>query len=306
MKTLVTGGAGFIGSHLVDKLVRCGHDVRVLDNLSTGNLSNIEHHLKTGKVDFVKGDINDSETVMNSVKGCNSIAHLAAIISVPFSVKNPQLTYETNIGGTLNLLHAGALLGVKKFVFISSCAVYGDPVYLPVDEAHPTNPLSPYAESKLLGERYCIGFHERTDLKSVIFRLFNVYGPRQGLNEYSGVITRFIDRLKLGQPLLIYGDGAQTRDFVHVSTVVEAIFRVLNCSKADGEIMNIGTGKSVTIKELAQTILDNVNSDLKISYEPPRTGDIKFSYGNASKVKQLLDLTSEISLATGLQELQKR
>ncbi|MCW4024553.1 MAG: NAD-dependent epimerase/dehydratase family protein [Candidatus Bathyarchaeota archaeon] len=306
MKILVTGGAGFIGSHLIDRLVNCGHDVRVLDNLSTGNLSNIESHIKTGKVDFIKGDINDFETVTESVKDCNSIAHLAAIVSVPFSVKNPQLTYETNIGGTLNLLAAGAQKGVSKFVFISSCAVYGDPTYLPIDEVHPTNPLSPYAESKLLAERYCIGFHERANLKSVIFRLFNVYGPRQGSNEYSGVITKFIDRLRLDQPLVIYGDGTQTRDFVHVSTVVEAIFRALNCNKADGEILNIGTGKSVTIKELAQTILDNAHSKLKISYEDTREGDIKFSYGNFSKLKQLLDLNAGISLSAGLQELQKR
>jgi UDP-glucose 4-epimerase len=303
MNVLVTGGAGFIGSHLVDRMVSCGCKVRVLDNLSTGQLSNISSHIKSGKVDFIEGDINDFELVKKSVKDCDAIAHLAAVISVPFSVKNPKLTCETNIGGTLNLLSAAAEKAVSKFVFISSCAVYGDPKYLPVDEAHPTNPLSPYAESKLLAERYCIGFHERQLLKTVVFRLFNVYGPRQGLNEYSGVITRFIERLKQNQPLIIYGDGAQTRDFVHVSYVVDAIQNALQTSKADGEVLNIGTGKSVTVNELAKTIIDSTGLTQKISHEAPREGDIKFSYANASKAKQLLGLGSCVNLTDGLKDL---
>jgi UDP-glucose 4-epimerase len=174
-----------------------------------------------------------------------------------------------------------------------------------VDDQHPTNPVSPYAESKLLGERYCLGFHERQLIKSVVFRLFNVYGPRQGLNEYSGVITKFIDRLKSGQPLTIYGDGSQTRDFVHVSTVIEAIHTVLQSSKANGEILNIGTGKSVTIKELAQTLLDSAHSNQKITYEAAREGDIKFSYANNSKAKQLLNLQSKMTLSEGIQDLLK-
>jgi UDP-glucose 4-epimerase len=303
MKVLVTGGAGFIGSHLVDRLVNSGSTVRVIDNLSTGNLSNIEGYVKSGKVDFIEGDINDFELVKKSVQGCDAIAHLAAIISVPFSVKNPKLTFETNIGGTLNLLTAATEKRVGKLVFISSCAVYGEPAYLPIDELHPTNPLSPYAESKLLAERYCLGFHERQLLKSVIFRLFNVYGQRQGLNEYSGVMTKFIDRIGSNKPLVIYGDGSQTRDFVHVSTVVEAIHFALQGSKADGEVLNIGTGKAVTIKELAQTLLNSTQSKLKISYEAARSGDIKFSYANNSKAKQMLGLGSGVCLSDGLQDL---
>jgi UDP-glucose 4-epimerase len=305
MRVLVTGGAGFIGSHLVDRLVNDGSSVRVLDNLSTGKLSNIEGHIKSGKVDFVQGDITDFDLVKKTVKDCDAVAHLAAIISVPFSVKNPKQTCETNIGGTLNLLSAAAEKGVGKFVFISSCAVYGEPSYLPVDELHPTNPVSPYAESKLLGERYCLGFHERRLLKSVVFRLFNVYGPRQGLNEYSGVITKFIDRLKTGQPLIIYGDGSQTRDFVHVSTVVDAIHSALQSNRANGEILNIGTGTSVTIKELAQTLLNSVHSNQKITYEAAREGDIKFSYANNAKAKKLLDLQSKVTLSEGVQDLLK-
>jgi UDP-glucose 4-epimerase len=306
MYVLVTGGAGFIGSHLVDKLVSSGCNVRVLDNLSSGKTSNIEGHLKSGKVELIEGDINNFETVKGAVKGCDAIAHLAAIISVPFSMKNPKLTCETNIGGTLNLLSNAAEKNVGKFVFISSCAVYGEPKYLPVDEVHPTNPLSPYAESKLLAERYCLGFHERQLLKSVVFRLFNVYGPRQGLNEYSGVITKFIDRLRSGQPLVIYGDGSQTRDFVHVSSVAEAIKNALLGSTGDGEVLNIGTGKSVSVKELAQTLLKSAHSKLTISYEAPRAGEIKFSYANTSKAKRLLGLESGVCLSDGLRDLLKK
>jgi UDP-glucose 4-epimerase len=305
MKVLVTGGAGFIGSHLVDHLVSHGYKVCVLDNLSSGKLSNIEGHIKNGSVEFINGDINNFDIVKKSVKGCNAIAHLAAIISVPFSVKNPKLTYETNISGTLNLLSAGAEQGVCKFIFVSSCAVYGEPTYLPIDESHPTNPVSPYAESKLLGERCCLGFHERQLLKAVVFRLFNVYGPRQGLNEYSGVITKFIDCLKQNSPLVIYGDGSQTRDFVHVSSVVEAIYNGLQSSKADGEILNIGTGKCSTITELAQVLLKAGNSNQEISYQAPREGDIKFSYANASKAKRLLELKSDVSLPEGIKDLLK-
>ena len=160
-KVLVTGGAGFIGSHLVDKLVDKGYAVRVIDNLSTGNMANIKAHVDAGKVDFVKGDIRDVSLVKRSIKGVDLVFHLAAQTSVPFSVENPQLTYDTNVAGTLNLLASCARQKVGKFVFVSSCAVYGEPRYLPVDEKHPTNPISPYAESKLAGERYCLGFDER-------------------------------------------------------------------------------------------------------------------------------------------------
>jgi UDP-glucose 4-epimerase len=200
---LVTGGAGFIGSHLVDQLVNSGYNVRVIDNLSTGKLTNIQEHIENGTVDFVEGDIKDLEQVKNCVHGVDAVLHLAAITSVPFSVKNPTLTYETNVAGTLNLLVSLAKEKVGKFVFISSCAVYGEPQYLPINENHPTNPISPYAESKLLGERYCIEFNENKLLKAVALRFFNVYGLRQGINDYSGVITKFVDQLKQGLPLIV-------------------------------------------------------------------------------------------------------
>lgn len=300
---LVTGGAGFIGSHLVDRLVNNDYNVRVLDNLSTGKLSNIQEHVENGRVDFVEGDIKDFEQVKKCVHGVDAVMHLAAVTSVPFSVKNPALTYETNVVGTLNLLVSLAKEKVGKFVFISSCAVYGEPQYLPVDEDHPTNPISPYAESKLLGERYCFGFHENKLLKAVALRFFNVYGLRQGLNDYSGVITRFIDRIKQGSSLIVYGDGSQTRDFVHVSNIVEAIQGSLEKESAEGQVFNIGSGKPTSIDELANTILSLAGSNLGVVHEAPRLGDIKHSYADASKASKLLDYKPTKALRDGLREI---
>ena len=303
ISVLVTGGAGFIGSHLVDRLVRSGYSVRVLDNLSTGKLSNIQGHISSGEVDFVEGDIKDLETVKNSVHGVDAVLHLAAVTSVPFSVKNPDLTYETNIAGTLNLLACFAKEKVGKFVFISSCAVYGEPQYLPVNEDHPANPISPYAETKLLGERYSLGFNENKLLKSVALRFFNVYGLRQGLNDYSGVITRFIDRIKQGLSLIVYGDGSQTRDFVHVSNIVETIMGSLEKESAEGQVFNIGSGKPTSIDELAKTILSLAGSNLGVVHEASRPGDIKDSYADVSKATKLLDYSPKMTLSDGLCEI---
>jgi UDP-glucose 4-epimerase len=303
LSVLVTGGAGFIGSHLVDRLVSSGYTVRVIDNLSTGKLENIKGHIENGKIEFVKGDIKDLEQVKKCVHGVDAVLHLAAVTSVPFSVKNPTLTYETNVAGTLNLLVSLAKERVGKFVFISSCAVYGDPKYLPVDENNPANPISPYAESKLLGEHYSLGFHENRLLKAVALRFFNVYGPRQGLNDYSGVITRFIDRVKQGLPLIVYGDGSQTRDFVYISDIVDAIQSCIENEAAEGQIFNIGSGKATSINELAKTILTLNGSNLEIIHEAPRDGDIKHSYADVSKAGKMLNFESKFSLKDGLPAL---
>ena len=302
-RALVTGGAGFIGSHLVDRLVSGDCHVRVIDNLSTGKLANISQHLREGVIDFVKGDIKDFELVRKCVHDLDAVVHLAAITSVPFSVKQPEVTYETNVAGTLNLLNACAEARVRKFVFISSCAVYGEPEYLPVDERHPTNPISPYAESKLLGERHCLDFHRKRLLKSVVLRLFNVYGSRQGVNDYSGVITKFIDRSKQKAPLIIYGDGSQTRDFVNVHDVVEAVLKALETEASEGEVFNIGFGAATSVNELAQHILDLAGLNLEISYEQPRAGDIKNTYANISKAEKLLGYKPAVSLHAGLRAL---
>jgi len=300
---LVTGGAGFIGSHLVDRLVKSDYHVRVLDNLSTGNLSNIENHIDSGKIDFIEGDIEDAELVKKCTRDISAVVHLAARTSVPFSVENPDATCATNIMGTLNLLVSSAERKVGKFVFISSCAVYGEPKYLPLDEKHLTEPISPYAESKLIAEQFCLGFHKRQLLTSVVLRLFNVYGPRQSINDYSGVITRFIDRGKQGLPLVIYGDGSQTRDFVNVHDVSEAILSSLETDNAEGEILHIGSGVPTSIRALAEAVLESAGLNVEIIHEKPRLGDIKHSYANVSKAKKLLGYEPKVSLRDGLQDL---
>jgi UDP-glucose 4-epimerase len=300
---LVTGGAGFIGSHIVDRLISSGYSVRVLDDLSTGKLSNISVHVKSGEVDFVEGNVRDASTVKTVVKDVDASIHLAAITSVPFSVENPNDTFETNVTGTLNLLSACAAENVSKLILISSCAVYGEPESLPVDEQHPTNPISPYAESKLAAEKFCLGFHKRSLIKSVVLRLFNVYGHRQTVNDYSGVITRFVERCKQCSPLIIYGDGSQTRDFVNVQDVVDAVLKSLENKDAEGEIFNVGSGKPTSVYELAKAVLEITQSDSEIRFDKPRAGDIKDSYADISKAAQLLDYKPRFSLREGLQAL---
>ena len=303
MKVLVTGGAGFIGSHLVDRLVDEGYDVCILDNLSSGKLSNINGPLKEDKVEFVEGDIRDASVVDKALVGVDVVVHLAALISVPLSVANPELTFDVNLSGTSNLLRSSVKEGVGKFVFVSSCAVYGEPKIQPITEETMPDPISPYAESKLLSERYCLGFHDRGLLRSVILRFFNVYGPRQGLNDYSGVITLFLDRARRNRPLIVYGDGSQTRDFVSVHDVVEAIFASLNSVGAEGEIVHIGSGRATSVNELAEEVLKLTGAESGILHKSPRTGDIKNSLAEISKAKRLLGYDPKVSLRDGLREL---
>ncbi|TET65018.1 SDR family NAD(P)-dependent oxidoreductase, partial [Candidatus Bathyarchaeota archaeon] len=253
-RVLVTGGAGFIGSHLVDELVKRGYAVSVIDDLSTGEVENLQCHLD-GEVKFFKGDIRDGQLVDELVGGVDAVIHLAAISSVSFSVENPVLTNDVNVNGTLNLLNACVNAGVQRFIFISSCAVYGEPCYLPVNEKHPVKPLSPYAASKVAAEEYCEVFRKGYGLDTVVLRLFNVYGSRQRKEDtYSGVITRFAANLVYGKPLLIYGDGSQTRDFIHVDDVVEAVRLVLESGDVAGETFNVGSGKPTSINELAKLL----------------------------------------------------
>ncbi len=299
---LVTGGAGFIGSHIVDRLLNEGYRVVVFDDLSTGTLANIDAHVNDGSVNFVKADIRDFGAISHCARDVDTVVHFAAIVSVQFSIENPSITKEVNVEGTRLLLESCVRSGVKRFIFISSSSVYGMPRYLPIDENHPTSPISPYAFSKLESESLCQKFSNQSALETVILRLFNVYGPRQIPNEYSGVITRFMDCADRGQPLVIYGDGLQTRDFVHVTDVATAVHTLVEDDCA-GEIFNIGCGKSVSINNLAKTVMRLSYRNHEIKYEPAREGDILHSVADISKAKAAFAFAPNMDLEDGLKHL---
>jgi UDP-glucose 4-epimerase len=297
---LVTGGAGFIGSHVVDTLVGKGYSVRVVDNLSSGSLSNISSHVDSGSVDFVEADVRDRDIVGKLVHDVDVVIHLAAIVSVPFSLENPDLTFDVNVEGTRAVLSSCVRGGVKRFILVSSCSVYGVPQYLPIDEAHPTGPLSPYAVSKLEGERCCQ--KAGSGLETAVLRLFNVYGSRQASGEYSGVITKFLERAERGQPLVVYGDGSRIRDFVHVSDVTDAILALVRDGGVQG-VFNVGCGRAVSIGYLAKTVLSLSCSSCGVVYEPPRDSEITQSVADISRARESFGYEPKVTLEEGLLEL---
>ena len=303
-RVLVTGGAGFIGSHLVDELMNSDLDVVVLDDLSSGKRDNFSQHLGKPSFCLVEGDIRNSADVKKALDGVDAVFHLAANVSVDFSVKNPLLVNEVNVDGTLNVLRESLKAGVKRFVYASSCAVYGDPVHLPIDEEHPTKPMSPYAVTKLAAEHYCRVFYEVYGLETVCLRFFNVYGPRQVIGPYSGVITKFIDRLKRGEAPTIYGDGKQTRDFVFVEDVVDACLRAMRRKNCVGEVINVGTGVETSINKLASVLAELFNlRNVEFVYAEPQAGDIRRSCADLSKAERLLGYKPKTSLREGLSTL---
>lgn len=306
LNVLVTGGAGFIGSNLVDKLIAEGQEVTVLDDLSTGNFENLQKHINEPCFHFVKGDIRDLKTVKEATNEIDVIVHEAAITSVPRSVKCPKLTMDVNVSGTLNLLKLGLERDIKRFVFASSCAVYGEAEKLPIPETAKPKPSSPYASTKLSGESSCLKFLGK-GLDTVCLRYFNVYGPRQGRGEYAGVILKFLNRLKDSRRPIIYGDGEQTRDFVHVNDVVKATISAIKNEDAVGEVINIGTGRATTINKLCNILIKiTKNQSLKPIYKDARTGDVRRSQADITKAKGILGYAPEISLEKGLKDLQRQ
>jgi len=300
-KILVTGGAGFIGSHVVDKLVQRGFKVRVLDNLSTGSIENIKHHVEAGRVELIVGDVRNVNEVAKAVEGVDAVIHEAALTSVPRSIEDPAATHDVNVTGTLNLLRACLNAGVKRFIYASSSSIYGETETLPKKEDMPAKPISPYAASKLAAESYCLAFHKAYGLEAVALRYFNVYGPRQTYGPYSGVITIFINRLLAGEPPIIYGDGTQTRDFTYVDDAAEATVTALESSVAVGNAINIATGRQTSVNQLAKTLIGIVGRNtIKPVYAPPRKGDIKHSYADISKAVKLLNYKPKFSLEDGL------
>jgi nucleoside-diphosphate-sugar epimerase len=303
---LVTGGAGFIGSHIVDRLLDEGLKVRVLDNLSTGEKKNLAQHKNKKMFQFIEGDIRNFDQVKKAVEGVDAAIHEAALVSVTRSVEDPQLSNDINVKGTINLLKACADLNVKRLVLASSCAVYGDTEILPNHENLTPKPLSPYAADKLANENYAKVFHKVYGLETVCLRYFNVYGTRQKPGPYSGVISVFVNLLRENKPLMIAGDGKQSRDFVNVKDVVEANIKALSNAEAVGEVFNISTGKATTINKLAETLQQIMGkTELKPVHVEPRPGDIKHSYGDISKAKNILGYAPKIQLENGLAEITK-
>ena len=295
---LVTGGAGFIGSHLAEELVRRGHRVRVLDNLSTGKRSNLEH---LPAVEFVEGDLADPAACARAVQGTEYVLHQAAIPSVPRSVLDPVASNRANIDGSLNILVAARDAGVRRLVYAGSSSAYGDTPTLPKREDMATNPLSPYALQKLVAEQYCQMFTRLYGLETVTIRYFNVFGPRQDPGSpYSGVISLFATALLEGRQPTIYGDGGQTRDFTYVANVVDGVLRACDVPDASGEVINVATGGRISLNELLYTMSRIVGTSISATYVEARTGDVRDSQADIAKAQALLGYAPTVGLEAGL------
>jgi len=301
MLYLVTGGAGFIGSHIVEKLVQAGERVRVLDNFSSGRRENLKPFLD--KIELVEGDIRDFWTVIQAVEGVDFILHQAALTSVQRSIKNPLTTNEVNINGTLNILEAAKIHKIKRLVYASSSSVYGDTPTLPKIETMSPAPISPYAISKLAGEEYCLVFYRVYGLETVCLRYFNVFGPKQNpLSEYAGVIPRFILSLLNSQKPNIYGDGEQSRDFTYVENVVQANLKACLAESITGESINIACNQRYSINQLWNTLTRITAKRLEPLFLDSKPGDIRHSLADISKAKKLLGYEVKIDFEEGLKK----
>ncbi len=297
---LVTGGAGFIGSHLVTQLIHRGHTVRVVDNLITGKRRNLDH---VPGVEFVEGDLADISVATRAVEGMDYVLHQAAIPSVPRSVKDPISSNRANIDASVNVLVAARDAGVKRLVYAGSSAAYGDTPTLPKREDMPTSPLSPYALQKLVSEQYGQLFTQLYGFETVTIRYFNVFGPRQDPGSpYSGVISLFASALLEGRQPVIYGDGEQTRDFTYVANVVDGVLRAVETPKASGHVINVATGGRISLNALLRAMNKIVGTNLKAIYQEPRAGDVRDSQADITKAKTLLGYTPIVSLEEGLEK----
>jgi nucleoside-diphosphate-sugar epimerase len=295
---LITGGAGFIGSHLAAALVDRGHRVRVLDNLATGKRSNLD---SAKGVEFVEGDLADLPICERAVRGMDYVLHQAAIPSVPRSVKDPITSNRANIDGSLNILVAARDAGVKRLVYAGSSSAYGDTPTLPKREDMTPRPLSPYALQKLAAEQYCQMFTALYGFPTVTIRYFNVFGPRQDPGSpYSGVISLFATALLTGRQPVIYGDGEQTRDFTYVSNVVDGVLRACEAPQASGEVINVAMGVQTSLNQLLQVMNRALGTDLGAIYKEPRAGDVRDSLADISKAKTLLGYVPSVGLEEGL------
>jgi UDP-glucose 4-epimerase len=309
-RILVTGGAGFIGSHLVDRLLNEGHEVKVIDDLSYGSMENVAQHKGNKNFHFIQGDIRKLDDVKKAVKDVDAVFHEAGLVGIILSVQNPSLTNEVNVTGTLNLLKASSDLGVKRFVFASSAAVYGNPSKPKKKENMPLDPTdSPYATSKLAAENYVTAFNKLYGLETVSLRYFNIYGPRQRVDiptAYGSVILLFLNRLLNNMPLIIFGDGEQTRDFVYIQDVIQANMLALHSKNAAGQVFNIGTGKETSINTVAKIMKEKLKkTQIKDVHAAPRPPDIRRGFADIQKAKKLLDYNPQFTIKSGISDLIK-
>ena len=299
MKVLVTGGAGFIGSHLVDRLLERGADVVVLDDLSTGRLSNLRD--AAGDIEFIEGDIRSLACVHDAMRGCEVVFHQAALPSVPRSVADPLASNDINVNGTLNVLLAARDHGVRRFISASSSSVYGAGEELPKHEEMPTQPISPYGVAKLAAEAYCRSFHAVYGLETVALRYFNVFGPRQNPDsEYAAVIPRFIVALLAGEAPTVYGDGLQSRDFTYVDNTVDANMAALDAPGIGGRVYNVACGERITLNRLVKEVRAELGVSTKAVHLPPRSGDIRHSRADVRRARADLGYVPRVPLVEGI------
>jgi UDP-glucose 4-epimerase len=302
-RILITGAAGFIGSHLADDFVKKGYPVKILDDFSAGNVNNIFGLFNYSNFKMIRGSITDKELVSKSTMNVDVIFHLAAQVHVDRSIIEPRHTFEVNTLGTLNILDAALENEIKLVIYASTSEVYGSAIHVPMKEDHPLNPASPYAASKAAADRLCFSYYNTYHLPVVIVRCFNTYGPRQKDYGYAAVIPHFISRALAGSPPVIYGDGTQTRDYMYVKDAVNAYELVLKSNESLlGKTINFGTGKEISINELAQTVMKLCGMKAKPIHAAPRTGEVKRLCADISFARSQLGFTPKYSITHGLEE----
>jgi UDP-glucose 4-epimerase len=298
MKALVTGGGGFIGSNLVRALVERGDEVRVLDNFSTGTRANIEHL----DAELVEGELRSYERVHAAVRGVEVVFHLGALGSVPRSVQDPLTSSAVNVEGTLNVLLAARDEGIRRVVFSSSSSIYGANNPLPVSEGMPPDPISPYGVAKLAAERYCVSFSRvYHQFETVVLRYFNVFGPNQSPHsQYAAVVPRFVSAIANGEPVTVYGDGEQSRDFTYVANVIDATLRAADVADANGRIFNVAAGSPASVNDVAEAIGRILGKPVDRRSEPARAGDIRDSWADIAAARSVLGYEPSVALEDGL------
>ena len=296
---LVTGGAGFIGSHIVMRLVNDGAIVRVVDNLSTGQIQRLDR--VRSAIEWVQGDLADQSVAENVADGMDFVVHQAAVPSVQRSLSDPLGTNQANVVGTLNLLESSRRAGIRRFVYAASSSAYGDTEVLPKHEDMPPNPMSPYALQKFVGERYCKLYYDLYGLETVGLRYFNVFGPGQDPHsEYSAVIPRFINYLLTDRPITIFGDGEQSRDFTFIENVVEANLLALGALNAAGKMCNIGCGERITLNQLVANLEEELGIKAQVSHLPPKLGDVRHSLADIERARAILNYQPRVMVKEGL------